>query len=72
MPNRHLRRPTAHHFYVLLALAERRRHGAGIMREVQRLSEGDLTLWPAQLYTALEKLQQRGWIEELKGAGDGP
>ena len=66
MPKPPMRRPTAHHFYILLALAERLRHGAGIMREVQRLSDGDLTLWPAQLYTALESLQQKGWIEELQ------
>ena len=34
-----------HWFYILLSLAERERHGSGIMRDVLELTDGDLRLW---------------------------
>ena len=50
---------------ILLSLASADRHGLAIAREVLSLSEGQLRLWPAMLYGALEDLGDRGWIEEL-------
>ena len=52
-------------YYILLALASADRHGLAIAREVLALSDGQLRLWPAMLYGALEDLAERGWIEEL-------
>lgn len=52
-------------YYILLSLASADRHGLAIAREVLSLSEGQLRLWPAMLYGALDDLSDRGWIEEL-------
>jgi DNA-binding PadR family transcriptional regulator len=52
-------------YYMLLSLASADRHGLAIAREVLALSDGQVRLWPAMLYGALEDLSDRGWIEEL-------
>jgi DNA-binding PadR family transcriptional regulator len=52
-------------YYILLSLAAADRHGLGVAREVLALSDGQVRLWPASLYGALEDLCDRGWIEEL-------
>ena len=59
------RRSSSPGHYILLSLASADRHGLAIAREVLALSEGQLRLWPAMLYGALEDLSDRGWIEEL-------
>ena len=53
-------------FYILLALAAQDRHGADISREVMRLSDAKLHLWPARLYGALDTLVTQGWLDDLK------
>jgi DNA-binding PadR family transcriptional regulator len=53
------------HYFILLSLAGGDRHGLAIAREVERLSDGRVRLWPATLYGSLEELRERGWIEEL-------
>jgi len=52
-------------YLILLALAEGDRHGLGIARAVQELSDGRTRLWPAALYGTLEALEETGLIEEL-------
>jgi DNA-binding PadR family transcriptional regulator len=52
-------------YYILLSLASADRHGLGVAREVLALSDGQVRLWPAMLYGALDDLSGRGWIEEL-------
>jgi DNA-binding PadR family transcriptional regulator len=52
-------------YYILLSLAETDRHGLAVAREVLLLSDGQVRLWPATLYGALEDLVDQGWIEEL-------
>ena len=52
-------------YLILLALAERDSHGLAVAREVLRLSEGRVRLWPASLYGSLDELLERGWVEEL-------
>jgi DNA-binding PadR family transcriptional regulator len=54
-----------HWFYILLSLAERERHGSGIMRDVLELTAGDLRLWPVTLYGSLDELAEKGWIRAL-------
>lgn len=65
-----------HWFFILLSLAERERHGSGIMRDVLELTDGELRLWPVTLYGSLEELREHGWIRELAdapaSAGDAP
>jgi DNA-binding PadR family transcriptional regulator len=51
-------------FYILLALAGRARHGYGIMQLVKERTEGTVTIGPGTLYSAIDRMIERGWIEE--------
>lgn len=52
-------------YYVMLAISDEARHGLAIARDVQRLSDGTVRLWPATLYGTLDELRDRRWIQEL-------
>jgi DNA-binding PadR family transcriptional regulator len=54
-----IREPT---FLVLAALADRRRHGYGIIQEVDRLSAGGTRLKAGTLYAMLDRLSTDGLI----------
>ena len=58
-------------FHILLALSSGDLHGSGIVRAVLEQTDGELRLWPATLYGALEALAEDGLIREL-GAGTRP
>ena|SRR3954471_12822913 len=60
-----------HWFFILLSLAERDRHGSGIVRDVLGLTGGELRLWPVTLYGSLDELRENGWIRELGTAPEG-
>src|SRR5688500_20193463 len=49
---------------VLLALADRERHGYGIMLEVRERTGGRVRLGPGPLYGAIKRLKAGGMIEE--------
>jgi DNA-binding PadR family transcriptional regulator len=51
-----MRRPT---FFILTALAEGPRHGYGIIRRVEELSEGGVNLGPGTMYGALDRLVEQ-------------
>jgi len=51
--------------HILLSLASEEMHGYAIMQEVQRQSEGKYKLGPGTLYDNLQKLMDRGLVEEL-------
>jgi len=51
-------------FHILLALADRERHGYGIMQEVQEKSGGTVRLGPGTLYGAIKRMLAAGLIEE--------
>src|SRR5512133_3069883 len=53
-------------FYILLSLANEPRHGYAIMKDVQGLSEGRITLSTGTLYGALKRLLEAGWIERFE------
>ncbi|MEV4756734.1 helix-turn-helix transcriptional regulator [Micromonospora sp. NPDC049559] len=55
-----MREPT---FLILTALADRPRHGYGIVREVGVLSDGRVSLLTGTLYTALDRLAAEGLVE---------
>lgn len=59
-------------FMILLALAQHDLHGYGIMQSVKERTAGNLKLAPGTLYTALERMIERGWVEETDthAAGD--
>ena len=59
-----------HWFYILLSLAERDRHGSGIVRDVLDLTSGELRLWPVTLYGSLDELRAHSWIRDLDAAPD--
>jgi DNA-binding PadR family transcriptional regulator len=52
---------------ILLALAEGEKHGYAIMRDARELSEGQLSLGPATLYTTIQRLLESDWIAEVPG-----
>lgn len=55
-----LREPT---FLILTALAARSQHGYGILRDVEEISEGRVTLQAGTLYAALDRLSADGWVD---------
>lgn len=55
-----LREPT---YLILVALADRARHGYGIIQAVAELSDGRTNLGPGTLYGALDRLVSEGSIE---------
>ena len=52
-------------FHILLALADKERHGYEIMREVDERSEGKVRLGPGTLYGSIKRMLSDGLIEEL-------
>lgn len=52
-------------FYILLALVPDPAHGYGILKDVQRLSNGTINLSTSTLYTALGRLLEDGLIERV-------
>ena len=59
-----------HWFFILLSLADRDRHGSGIVRDVLDLTGGELRLWPVTLYGSLDELRENSWIRELASGPD--
>jgi DNA-binding PadR family transcriptional regulator len=57
-------------FHVLLALADKERHGYEIMREVDERSEGKVRLGPGTLYGSIKRMLTDGLIEELEERPD--
>jgi DNA-binding PadR family transcriptional regulator len=51
---------------VLLSLADQPRHGYSIIKDVEQMSEGRVTLSTGTLYGALLRLLDRGWIERFE------
>ena len=56
---------TAPMFHILLALADKERHGYEIMREVDERSEGKVRLGPGTLYGSIKRMLSDGLIEEV-------
>ena len=56
---------TSAQFHILLTLAEGKRHGYGIMQEIERRTDGSVELGPATLYRSIKQLLGRGLIAEV-------
>jgi DNA-binding PadR family transcriptional regulator len=52
-------------FHILVALADRDRHGYSIMQEVSERTGGQVSLSPSTLYSAIKRLLEAGLIQEL-------
>ena len=50
--------------HILLALSTGDKHGYAIMREVETLTEGAVTMGPGTLYGAIKKMLESGLVEE--------
>lgn len=57
-------------FYILVALADGERHGYSIMQEVAERTAGGVRLSPSTLYSAIKRLLEAGYIEELQERPD--
>jgi len=51
-------------FHILLALADKERHGYAIMQEVAANSHGQLQMGPGTLYGTLKRMLSAGLVEE--------
>ncbi len=52
-------------FHILLALADKERHGYHIMREVDERTNGNVKLGPGTLYGSIKRMMADGLVEEL-------
>jgi DNA-binding PadR family transcriptional regulator len=52
-------------FHILVALADRDRHGYSIMQDIALRTDGKIRLSPSTLYGAIRRLLETGLIEEL-------
>ena len=56
--------------HIVLSLNRGERHGYAIMNEVERLSDGVITLGPGTLYGTIKKLVAQGIIEQTESRAD--
>ena len=52
-------------FHILVAVADRERHGYAIMQDVAARTDGALKLGPGTLYGTIKRLLEDGLIQEL-------
>jgi DNA-binding PadR family transcriptional regulator len=52
-------------FHILIALADRERHGYAIMQDVAARTDGKLRIGPGTLYGSIKRMLHDGLIEEL-------
>src|SRR5689334_23068806 len=57
-------------FHILVALADRDRHGYSIMQDVAMRTDGKVRLSAGTLYSAIRRMLEQGLIEELRHSPD--
>jgi DNA-binding PadR family transcriptional regulator len=57
-------------FHILVALADRDRHGYSIMQDVATRTAGKVRLSPGTLYSSIRRMLEQGLIEELQESPD--
>jgi DNA-binding PadR family transcriptional regulator len=57
-------------FHILVALADRDRHGYSIMQDVTSRTDGKVRLSAGTLYSAIRRMLEQGLIEELRTSPD--
>lgn len=68
-PDSFLPLPTAM-FHILVALADRDRHGYSIMQDVVARTEGKVRLSAGTLYSSIRRMLEQGLVEELRESPD--
>jgi DNA-binding PadR family transcriptional regulator len=56
-------------FHILVAIADRDRHGYSIMQDVAARTDGKVRLSAGTLYSAIRRMLEQGLIEELRDSG---
>lgn len=54
----------AAHLHILLALADSEKHGYAVMREVERMTDGEIVMGPGTLYGAIKRMLAAGLLVE--------
>ncbi len=54
----------------MLALGDKNLHGLEIMNEVLERTDGQMHLWPGQLYGSLKQLAEAGYVVEVSQPPD--
>src|SRR5260370_1344157 len=62
-PERLLPLPSAV-FHILVALADRERHGYGIMQDIAARTAGKMRLSPGTLYGSIKRMLEQGLVQE--------
>ena len=57
-------------FHILIALADRDRHGYSIMQDVAERTSGKVRLSPGTLYSSIRRMLEGGLVEELRESPD--
>jgi DNA-binding PadR family transcriptional regulator len=57
-------------FHILIALADRDRHGYSIMQDVAARTDGKMQLSAGTLYSSIRRMLEQGLIEELAQSPD--
>jgi DNA-binding PadR family transcriptional regulator len=57
-------------FHILIALADRDRHGYSIMQDIAARTEGKVKLSAGTLYSSIRRMLDQGLIEELRESPD--
>ena len=57
-------------FHVLVALADRDRHGYSIMQDVSTRTDGKVRLGAGTLYSSIRRMLEQGLLEELSESPD--
>jgi DNA-binding PadR family transcriptional regulator len=57
-------------FHILVAIADRERHGYAIMQDIAARTDGRLRLGPGTLYGSIKRMLADGLIEESADRGD--
>ena len=57
-------------FHILIALADRDRHGYAIMQDVTARTDGKVQLSAGTLYSSIHRMLEQGLIEELSKSPD--
>jgi DNA-binding PadR family transcriptional regulator len=57
-------------FHILIALADRDRHGYSIMQDTSERTAGKVRLSPGTLYSSIHRMLEQGLVEELRESPD--
>ncbi|HYL75854.1 MAG TPA: PadR family transcriptional regulator [Bryobacteraceae bacterium] len=57
-------------FHILIALADRDRHGYSIMQDVAARTDGKVQLSAGTLYSSIRRMLEQGLIQELSDSPD--